>query len=338
MKRKLITILVSVLFLVVVLGGCTKSSSNQSAIQLGVYPWPGFMPWLIADQKGFFKARGVNVEIKYFPVYSDLITAQTAGKLDASGFTMSDLLLPLSKNIKMKAVMVHDNSNGGDALIVNEKFDSFEQLKGKKIATELGTVDHMLLLVGMQQKGLKENDVNFTNMSMNDAGPAFISGKLDGAVLYEPFVSQAVKEGNGKVLFSSADTPGLISDMFVFKEEITKNRPEDVKKMINAWYDALDFWKKNPDEAIAIMAKVAEQPADEFKKAYDGIKIFSMDDNLKAFKEGNDFTSLYYTAQKTGEFLKSFQLINDIPEYKSAIDSSFVEAVIADRKKEQNNK
>lgn len=341
-KRLIFTLLTVLVLTAVTLTGCGKSSpaanANTSAsgtatasagssepIKLALSPWPGWFVWYLVKEKGFFEKEGVKVDLVWFPVYSDSLSALSTGKVDANSQTLSDTISPVSKGIKLKAVLVNDNSNGGDGIVVKPNINSVADLKGKKIATELGTVDHLLMLTGLQKSGLKEGDVNFTNMAVNDAGPAFISGNLDAAVLWEPFLSKAIEEGKGKLLFSSADTPGLIPDLLVFKEDVTKKRPDDVKKIIKAWYDGLDYWKAHPDESLAIMAKAAETPIDEYKKSVDGVKIFSLDDNRKAFGSQQDLTSLAFTGKKTADFLKSVGMISSVPDLSRVIDGHFIE-------------
>jgi NitT/TauT family transport system substrate-binding protein len=168
---------------------------------------------------------------------------------------------------------------------------------------------------------------------VNDAGPAFISGNVDAAVLWEPSLTKALQEGKGKLLFSSKDTPGLIPDLLVFREDVTKKRPDDVKKIINAWFDALDYWKANPDESLKIMAKAAETPLEEYKAGVDSVKIFQMEDNIKAFANGDTYFSLNFTAQKTAEFLKGLDMLTSIPKPESILDAHFVEEVMKERKK-----
>lgn len=333
--------LLAALLSVIALGGCgskseTASSSSggaQAPIKLALSPWPGWFVWYLVKEKGFFEKNGVNVELVWFPVYSDSLSALATGKVDANSQTLSDTIAPASKGIKLKAVLVNDNSNGGDGIVVKPNINSLSDLKGKKIATELGTVDHLLMLNGLQKSNLKESDVSFTNMAVNDAGPAFISGNLDAAVLWEPFLSKAIDEGKGKLLFSSKDTPGLIPDLLVFKEDVTKKRPDDVKKIIKAWYDALDYWKANPEEALAIMAKAAETPVDEYKKGVDSVKIFTIDDTLKAFGKQQDLTSLAFTGKTTAEFLKGLDMISKVPDLSGVLDGHFVEEVAKERAK-----
>lgn len=346
MKRAMFTLISLVLLLATVLSGCSgaketvgkkdnDSSANDSAnapIKLALSPWPGWFVWYLVKEKGFFEKHHVNVELVWFPVYSDSLAALSTGKVDANSQTLSDTLAPAAKGIPLKVVLVNDNSNGGDGLVVKPGINSLAELKGKKVATELGTVDHLLLLTALDRASLREKDVNFTNMTVNDAGPAFISGNLDGAVLWEPFLSKAIQEGKGKLLFSSKDTPGLIPDLLVFREEVAKKRPEDVKNIIRAWFDALDYWKQNPDDALKIMAKAAETPLEEYKLGVDSVKIFQLEDNLKAFEKADNFSSLVFSGNKTAEFLIKLGMLEKTPDLTKIIDGNFITEIAKERK------
>jgi NitT/TauT family transport system substrate-binding protein len=318
MKKKITFLMLALLVAFTVISGCTRSketaattdkkaSGSGESIKLALSPWPGWFVWYLVKEKGFFEKNGVKVDLVWFPVYSDSLAALSTGKVDANSQTLSDTLTPASKGIGVKAVLVNDNSNGGDGIVVKPEIASLKDLKGKKVATELGTVDHLLMLTALSKQGLKETDVDYTNMTVNDAGPAFISGNLDAAVLWEPFLTKALQEGKGKLLFSSKDTPGLIPDLLVFRA--------------------------NPDDALKIMAKAAETPLDDYKAGVDSVKIFQIEDNLKAFQKADNYTSLTYTSQKTAEFLKGLDMLSSIPKAESILDSHFVEEVAKERKK-----
>jgi NitT/TauT family transport system substrate-binding protein len=303
----------------------TSSGSSDEPISIALSPWPGWFFWYLVEEKGFFKKHDVNVKLQWFPVYSDSLQALSTGKVDANSQTLSDTLAPASKGIGLKAVLVNDNSFGGDAIVSKQEFNSIKDLKGKTVATELGTVDHLLLLTALDKNGMKESDINYVNMTVNDAGPAFISGKTDASVLWEPFQTKAVKEGKGKVLFSSKDTPGLIPDLLVFRDDVIKNRPEDVQKIVDAWFDALDYFKTHQDEAVELLAKHAETTPEDFKLGLDSIKLFTVEDNLTAFGKRDDYTSLRYTAEKTADFLKKLDMVGEIKDFDALFDPQFVE-------------
>jgi NitT/TauT family transport system substrate-binding protein len=328
--RKSLHVSLSVIVLVAcLLAACGKdkqaSGTTGEPIKIALSPWPGWYFWFLVEEKGFFKKHGVNVKLEYFPVYSDSLQALSTGKVDANSQTLSDTLAPASKGIKLKAVLVNDNSNGGDAIVSKPDIASVKDLKGKTVATELGTVDHFLLLTALDQNGMSESDINYTNMTVNDAGPAFISGKVDASVLWEPFQTTAVKEGNGKVLFSSKETPGLIPDLLVFREAVVQNRADDVQKIIDAWFDALAYFQDHQDEAIQLMAKKAETSPEDFKLGLDSVKLFTAQDNVNAFGKREEYTSLSFTGKKTAEFLKKLDMISDIPDVDALLEPKFVQ-------------
>ncbi|GGG24691.1 ABC transporter substrate-binding protein [Paenibacillus abyssi] len=332
MKRKwqvsLAVLMIAVLLIVTACGsgGSSETSASEEGepITIALSPWPGWYLWFLVEEKGFFEKHGVDVKLEWFPVYSDSLQALATGKVDANSQTLSDTLAPISKGINLKAVLVNDNSFGGDAIVSKPEIQSIQDLKGKTVATELGTVDHLLLLTALRENGMEESDINYVNMTVNDAGPAFISGKTDASVLWEPFQTKAVKEGKGKILYSSKDTPGLIPDLLVFREDIVNNRPEDVQKIVDAWFDGVAYYNENPEESIALLAEKAETTPDDFKLGMDSIKLFSVEDNVHAFGKREDYTSLSYTAARTAEFLQSLDMVDEIDDFDSMLDSQFV--------------
>lgn len=334
--RKGLPVLLALAIALVPAAGCGNSGgsgSSKAPLKIAHSPWLGWFFWFVVEEKGFFEKHGVDVDLVWFPVYSDSLQALATGQVDANSQTMSDTIAPLSRGIKLRAVLVNDNSYGGDAIVVRPEINGIEDLRGKTVATELGTVDHFLLLTALAQHGMTEKDINFVNMTVNDAGPAFIGGKTDAAVLWEPFQSMAVKDGGGKVIFSSRDTPGLIPDLLVFREEVVESRADDIQKVIAAWFDAMDWYMEsdaNRQEGIEIMALHAEQTPEEFGAALEGVKLFTLEDNLKAFEPGDTFEALLYTGRETAEFLHGLEMIQTIPDIAPLLEPSFVRN-LADR-------
>ncbi|MNI34651.1 putative aliphatic sulfonates-binding protein precursor [compost metagenome] len=324
------TLACSLLMSLLALSACgsgTKEGAKDGSdepITIALSPWPGWYMWYLVQEKGLFEKHGVNVKLEFFPVYSDSLQALSTGKVDANSQTLSDSLAPVSKGIRLKAVLVNDNSYGGDAIVSKPDIQSVADLKGKTVVTELGTVDHLLLLTALEQHGMSEKDINYVNMTVNDAGPAFISGKSDAAVLWEPFQTKAVKEGKGKVLFSSKDTPGLIPDLLVFREDVVKNRPGDIQKIVDAWFEGLEYYKEHEEEAIQLLAEKAETTPEDFKLGLDSIKLFTPEDNVAAFEKGDSYTSLEYTGAKTAEFLNKLDMVGDIDDISILFDDQFV--------------
>ncbi|WP_339194272.1 ABC transporter substrate-binding protein [Aeribacillus sp. FSL W8-0870] len=337
MKKKKLPLLVLSIIFCLLLAACGSKSANETSdgnkskkepIKIGFSALPSWYLWHLVEKKGFFEKHGVDVELVWFPVYADSLSALNTGEIDGNSQALLDSISPLEKGIDLKAVFITDNSLGGDGLVASNDIRSIKDLKGKKVGTEIGTIEHFFLLTALHEAGLKESDVKFTNLSVQDAGNSFIAGKLDAAGLWEPFLSMAVNKGKGHKLVTSADFPGLISDLFVVRGDVAKERKEDVQKIVAAWFDAVDYLSQNYDQSIQLIADEAGISKEELDVGMKGFKLFSPEESLNAFKEGDNYQSFYYTAEKNAEFLKELGFIKDIPDFSSFVDTSFIKAEI----------
>jgi NitT/TauT family transport system substrate-binding protein len=228
-------------------------------------------------------------------------------------------------------VLTNDNSTGNDKIIVRKGIESIADLKGKKVAAEEGTVDHFLLLLGLQKAGLSQKDIEFVPLETGKAATAFVGGQVDAVAVFAPFTTQALKLAGSKELFSSKDFPGSISDHLVFTRKFVDAHPDRVQAMVNSWFATLDFIKANPAIANEIMAKRAGVTVDEYKQYADGTKIFTIEENLKSFEEGKDRTSLRFAAREMSKFLIDVGLIKSAPDIDKLFDDRFIKAYKAQK-------
>jgi len=310
-----------------VLGVTGGDALAKEPLKIGYSDWPGYTSWQIGKEKGIFKKNGVDVELVWFPVYTDSLTALNTGKLDGNLQTWSDTMAPLSEGIQLKVVQILDNSFGNDAIVAKPGIASVKDLKGKTVGTELATVDHFMLLKALAMNGMTEKDIKYTNLTVGDAAAAFIAGKIDAAAIWQPWIAQIQREGKGKVIFSSADIPGLVPDITVFQKKVVDERPEDVQAVVKSYFDIVELIRTNEDEAVAIMAKVVEQPPADYKAFLPGTKFFDLQENLKGFEKRDDNASLYGSGKTIAEFLKSADQLKTIPDYGAALEPKFINAL-----------
>ena len=315
------------LLLAGLIGLTTVAGSVAAPIKIGYSDWPGWTAWEIAKSKGLFKKNGVTVELVWFPIYTDSLNALNTGKLDANCQTWSDTIPPLAEGIPLKVVLVNDNSFGNDGLIAKTGITSVKDLKGKTVATELGTCDHFLLLQALSKAGMTEKDVNYKNLTVPDAAAAYIAGKVDAAVVWQPWLYQLEKEKKGTVLFNSGNIPGLIPDLLVFKADVAKSRAAEIQKIVNTWFEVVAYIKSNQDDAVKIMAKVVEQKPEDYAVFLPGTKFFDLAANKEAFQKSSDHKSLVGSGITISDFLKSLDQIKKIPDVESALEPKFVKAV-----------
>lgn len=314
-------------------GTASPGGSSSPIVRLGFSAWPGWFPWQVSQEAKIFEASKVTVDLKWFDGYTDSINALTAGQLDANSQTLNDTISPLAAGADLVVVLTNDNSTGNDKIIVREGINSIADLKGKKVAAEEGTVDHFLLLLGLKKAGLTPQDIDFQPLETGKAAAAFVAGQVDAVGVFAPFTTQALKRPGSKELFSSKDFPGAISDHLVFNRKFVDEHPDQVQAMVDSWFATLDHIQKNKDQSYEIMAKRAGVPLNEYQEYEAGTRIFTLEENLKAFLPGKDMTSLPYAAQEISQFLTDVGLIKQKPDVSKLFDDRFVKAYAAKAKK-----
>jgi NitT/TauT family transport system substrate-binding protein len=341
--RKLLSLFALFFLSLILVVSCAPSQSNTSSsnsatssqtatIQMGFSIWPGWLPWQVAQEQKLFEANKVNVSLKWFDGYLDSINALTAGQLDANTQTLNDTISSVAAGGDQVIVLVNDNSTGNDKIIAKEGINTIADLKGKTVAVEEGTVDHFLLLLGLKKAGLTQADIKLQPLETGSAAAAFVAGQVDAVGVFAPFTNKALERAGSKELFSSKDFPGSIPDHLVVTRKLIKERPQDVQNLVNTWFASLDYIKANQEKAYEIMAKRAGVTVDEYKKYASGTKIFSLEDNLKAFSAGNNISSLPYAAKEISKFLLEANLAKQTPELSQLFDDQFIKAYAAKQK------
>lgn len=300
-------------------------------IVLGYSAWPGWFPLAVAEQAGIFEDHGLNVELRFFADYLGSLDAMAAGQLDGNTQTLNDTMFGVAAGDEQVIVVTNDNSTGNDAIICDGSITSIEELKGKTVAAEQGVVDHFLLLQGLASVGLNEDDIEFRGVPTDAAAAGFAGGEFDCVGVFAPFTLTALERPGSAVLFDSADFPGTISDHIVVTPELVEERPEDVQALVDAWYDTLDYIEANPEESLAILAEAADLTPEEYQSFAAGTTIFTAEEALAAFADGDDTTSLLFTARLINPFLVESGLTEAEADLDGLFDPSFTKDYV-DRK------
>jgi NitT/TauT family transport system substrate-binding protein len=300
----------------------------RAEVKVGVSDWTGWVAWYVARDQGYFKKYGADVDLVWFANYSDSIAALSTGRLDANSQTWSDTLGPLAKGLPLKVVLVNDNSAGNDAVMAGPSVKGLADLRGHKVALEQYSISHFVLYTALSRNGLTPADVNVVNLSAGDAAAAFMSGRVDAAVVWNPWISQIERSGKGRPIFTSKDMPGLIPDLLVAQAQAVQAKRKDLIAMIRAWFDTEAFIRAEPERAVAIMSKVVSLSQEQYRVFLPGTHFFDAAANQEAFDPKNP-KGLVNVAPTIANFLSTNKLIDGQPEAARAVDRSLLEAAIA---------
>ncbi|CBN59101.1 ABC-type nitrate/sulfonate/bicarbonate transport systems periplasmic components-like [Kamptonema sp. PCC 6506] len=275
---------------------------------------------IIAQEKGFFKAQGVDVELIYKRYIQLEIANFSAGKYDGMVLTLGSFINLSATNPDIQAVVVINESTGADVVVVQSQIKTVADLKGKKLGANLGGFSEIFVTEMLRTANLTSDDVNLVKLEASDIPQHLENNTIQAGHTWEPHLSEAIKSG-GNILFTSKQTPGLILDMIVFRGETIRDRPEDVGAFVRGWLEGSAYWKANVQEGNAIISKALEIPLNTI--SLEGVNLTNLGENQKFFLSSNP-NSIYKTAKIYADFFIRAGNVTRIPELKSLFNSSFL--------------
>jgi NitT/TauT family transport system substrate-binding protein len=318
----------SVLGLVLMAAMFGARGAAAEPLKVGYSDWPGWVAWQVAIDKGWFKEAGVDVAFQWFD-YSASMDAFSAGKIDANLMTNGDTLVTGAGGGKGIMVMLTDYSNGNDMIVGKPGIKSLKDLKGKKVGIEVGLVEHLLLLHGLQESGMKEKDVALVNAKTNETPQVLASGQVDAIGAWQPISGEAMKGLAGsKPLYTSAKAPGLIYDVLAVSPTSLKARKDDWMKVIKVWDRVVHYIEdpKTQDDAVKIMSARVGLAPEAYKPLLKGTKLIDLAEGKKVFKKGKGLASLYGSSEIANDFNVKNEVYKQAQDVNSYIDPSLTEA------------
>jgi ABC-type nitrate/sulfonate/bicarbonate transport system substrate-binding protein len=111
--------------------------------------------------------------------------------------------------------------------------------------------------------------------------------------------------------------------------QYTKEHPEVVQGLVNAWFESVRYIREKPEKADRIVAKRTEIPSEDYRNATTGTTPFGIAENLNAFAPGNDITHLGYAAEVISQLSLQNGAIRAKPDLSQLFDDRFVKTYAA---------
>ena len=146
------------------------------------------------------KKLGINLKLVEFVRYADARTALLAGSLDIATVGPADLAIALSQGSTNVTGLM--GVGGSPKYVIGRKgvkLDSWDDIKGKKIAIAPGSAVWFQFAATLIEKGIPYNSFTAVNIQGGGANfdQALQKGEIDAIVSWEPFESIPVMEGYG---------------------------------------------------------------------------------------------------------------------------------------------
>lgn len=254
--------------------------STGNPLKVSIVSFHGYAPALVANGNSLktqpgsaYAAKGLNVE---FVIQDDIPTLSTIFESGTAqcAWRTSDFWAQEHPNLRNsghdgKAVMIVDNTQGGDAIISRDPaIRTIEDLAGRSVALLQYTPSHGMLIDAIDNSSLtakKKSSVKmvFINAEEGTAGvrAALESGHVDAAALWDPDLSLALRNVQGaQTVYSTKTATNLIFDVMVCDNRaLNKAENEAVfQKFVEGWMEGVTLARANPDNAVEALIKTEE--------------------------------------------------------------------------------
>lgn len=260
-------------------------------VRLNAPSWPGFMIAPLAEELGYMREEGIKIGLKKYPdksVFSeeDILQYDVRGMLAVDLVEEARRLHPLGK-----VVLITDRSVGGDALLVHPGSPSLQTSEPKTITGD----DSYPFFYPYTIDLLKGNIASFKSdlsLTQEEVVDKITKGKVNYAMTYEPYLSQAIR-GGAVMIFSSKDAPGVVTDALVFSNTMIEKHPEVIQAFARAYMRAFEYWKTNPRDAYRRVGKIFGRSPGAFEEEMKRVEMLGLPENHASMFSGNGLRSIY---------------------------------------------
>jgi NitT/TauT family transport system substrate-binding protein len=238
---------------------------------------------LLGDALGYFSAAGVTVKARQVANAPTILTALATDQLDAAGLSIvPGLFNAILQGVQLHLVGDKQGTRPGFSaarLVVRTALDKGSEaatiagLKGTTFAvTTKPSTTYMIFLNYLDLHGMKLSDLHVVELSVGDMVPAMAGGAIDGAIMVEPFLTQAIQMGLARQLSDLVEASGTTASEgvtmvpIVYSESFARRREPAIAFMVGymrgvrAYNDA--FAKGiDKEKIVAILAERTHVPA-----------------------------------------------------------------------------
>lgn len=256
----------------------TGASAQPTSLKVVILPFISFAPYWIAQDDGYFKEQGLNVELVDMTNQQDTLPAMLGGQVDVtSGQVYSAMFNAAAKDSGMKIVAdkgyINPDSCENIAVIGRKGlFDAgdlkAEQLKGSKMTIVPASWNEYYLDKLLKALNLTNTTASNTTMSSPAVLEAMNAGQVDITVQNEPWVTRLTDAGHVRI------TPGISklmpnseSAVMLFGPKLMGENADVGKRFMLAYLKAVRAYNEGKtDHNVSIVSKYTKLPAELLKK------------------------------------------------------------------------
>lgn len=226
------------------------------------------------------KKLGVDLKLVEFVRYADARTALLAGSLDVASIGPADLAIALAQGSTNIVGLMGVGSSQKFVIGRNgTKLDSWDDIKGKKIAIAPGSAVWFQFAATLVEKKIPYNSFQAINIQGGGANfdQALKKGEVDAIVTWEPFESIPVMEGYGffakNLEYGESKAVGPELGLLAASKDAAEKKKDAMQRFVYAYLKVQEELSKSPKEFAAAYAQLSGMQPDVAAKASAVIKL-----------------------------------------------------------------
>jgi NitT/TauT family transport system substrate-binding protein len=254
LNRRTFAAITAMSMVVPVLWAQPRLEKSKITIAVGGKAALCYLPLTIAEQLGYFRAEGLDVEISDLADGSRAMQAVHGGHADVVSGSFENTISLQSKGHKFQAFVLQGRAPAismGLSIRPPQPLRSVADLKGKTIGISApGSATHRVAQLMLSRAGLKPGDVNFVGVGTSTGAlTAWRSGQLDAMSNVDPVMTMLEQKGEIRLIADSRTLKGSVdlfggampaACLYAPIEFIQKN-PNTVQALTNAMVHGLKW-------------------------------------------------------------------------------------------------
>lgn len=256
------------------------SGSSNETVVIG-YENNGAVDPTQATQSLGYWTKYIKAKVKtvYFTSGPAALTALGSGSVDImTGIGNPPVASALANHVPLAVIWCDEDSLTDQALVVKKSagISSVAQLKGKTIATVVGSTASYALTGVLQKAGLAPSDVHVLNLTPQAIGTAWQTGQISAAYIWYPTLAQLLAKG-GTELASDSDVLQTypINNLSVVNKTWAAAHRQLVDEFIQAQSAGVQALQNNPDSTLAAELSATSETMTEAKLEVNTTKKFT---------------------------------------------------------------
>ena len=238
---------------------------------------PAFGPFVVAKQRGYFKAEGLDVEFQVAKGGVDVAKQVGAGNAVIGGGIGDTPIIVRPNGVPVKAVAVL----GGGALmqLVLDKdkgLHTVKDLKGKTI-TVLAFQDttYFALLGMLASQGMTKDDVNAQAVGPVNVWKLFLAGQADAFASTPDWTALVLGAKKNIEIIPSDSLFKSMAQAIIASDETIKKNPQLIQKIVSATLKGMKDIMTDPVSAAADFVKATPDLAGKEAFVTEAFKLYN---------------------------------------------------------------